>query len=142
MYDIQIGPAGRASDEGPLRRAVEAALRDHGAEAAEISLTLLDDPAIQALNREHLDHDWPTDVLSFALWQEGEPVLGDIYVGLDQATRQAAEAGVPLEEELVRLAVHGTLHVLGHDHPEDEEARLASPMYRLQERLVRDVLSG
>ncbi len=142
MYDIQIGPPGRAPDEALLRRAVEAALQDHGASDAEVSVTLLEDEAIQALNREHLDHDWPTDVLSFALWQEGEPILGDIYIGLDQARRQAAEADVPLPQELVRLTVHGTLHVLGHDHPEDSEARADSSMYRIQERLVQDVLSG
>ena len=142
VFDVQIGPAERVPDEVLLRRAVEAALRDAGVDAAEVSLTLLDDEAIQALNREHLGHDRPTDVLAFALWEEGEPVLGDVYVGADQARRQAAELGVPLAEELVRLAVHGTLHVLGHDHPEDARARAASPMYRLQERLVRYVLAG
>lgn len=142
MYDVQIGPRERVPDEELLRRAVEATLRDHGADAAELSVTLLDDQAIQALNREHLNHDWPTDVLSFALWEEGEPVLGDIYIGAEQAARQAEEAEVPLTEELVRLAVHGTLHVLGHDHPDEGGARAASPMYRLQERLVQDVLAG
>lgn len=141
MYDIQIGPPGRAPDEELLRRAVEAALQDHGASDAEVSVTLLEDAAIRALNREHLDHDWPTDVLSFALWQDGDAVLGDVYIGVEQASRQAAEADVPLNEELVRLVVHGTLHVLGHDHPDEAEARLASPMFRLQERLVRGVLS-
>jgi probable rRNA maturation factor len=65
--------------------------------------------------------------------------LGDIYVGYDQATRQAEEAGVPLPEELARLAIHGTLHVLGHDHPEGPE-RLESAMFRLQEQLVRRVM--
>jgi probable rRNA maturation factor len=124
-----------------LRRAVLAVLEEHGVAEAELSLTLLDDPRIRVLNREHLDHDWATDVLAFALWEEGEPVLGDVYVGVDQAARQAEELGVPLEEELVRLVIHGTLHVLGHDHPEEGDARAASPMYRLQERLVREVLA-
>jgi probable rRNA maturation factor len=62
-------------------------------------------------------------------------------VGFEQATRQAGELGVPIDEELVRLAIHGTLHVLGHDHPEDDE-RERSSMFVLQERLVRDVLRG
>jgi probable rRNA maturation factor len=141
VFDIQIGPEGEVPDESLLRRAVAAVLDDHGATAAELSLTLLGDEEIRALNRAHLDHDWATDVLAFALWEEGEPILGDVYIGVEQAGRQAAEAGVPLTEELVRLAVHGTLHVLGHDHPEEAEARAASPMYRLQERLVRDVLA-
>ena len=67
--------------------------------------------------------------------------VGDVYVGIEQAGRQAAEHGVPLDEELVRLAVHGTPHVVGHDHPEGPE-RLESPMFVLQERLVRDVMEG
>ncbi len=59
-------------------------------------------------------------------------------MGVDQARRQAAELGVPLDEELVRLAVHGTLHVLGHDHPEGP-GREESPMFALQEALVRAI---
>ena len=65
--------------------------------------------------------------------------MGDVYLGVEQAARQAAEEGVPLAEELVRLAVHGTLHVLGHDHPEGEE-RLHSPMFVLQEEIVSALL--
>ena len=118
------------------RAAVEATLRDAGTEVAEVSLTFLDDEAIRVLNREHLDHDRTTDVLSFALYAPGEPVLGDVYVGWEQALRQASGEGVPALEEIARLAVHGTLHVLGHDHPDAAEARADSPMYRLQEAIV------
>jgi len=74
-------------------------------------------------------------VLSFALHEDGEPPLGDVYLGVAQARRQAAAAGVTEEEELVRLAVHGTLHVLGWDHPMDE-SRVRTPMWRRQERYV------
>ncbi len=121
------------------RRAVEATLAARQVEQAEVSLTLLDDAAIQALNRDHLAHDWTTDVLSFALYDSDEPVLGDVYIGLDQAVRQATESGVRVEEEVARLAVHGTLHVLGFDHPEDAEGRAASEMYRLQEAIVEEL---
>jgi probable rRNA maturation factor len=61
-----------------------------------------------------------------------------VYVGAEQAARQAAEAGVGVGEELVRLAVHGTLHVLGHEHPEGD-GREESPMFALQEALVREI---
>jgi probable rRNA maturation factor len=81
-------------------------------------------------------------VLSFALHDEGEPPLGDVYVGVEQARRQAAEAGVAETEELVRLAVHGTLHVLGWDHPEEPEARFRSPMWLRQEALVAEVMQA
>ena len=121
---------------GELEAAVRAVLAEEGIEVAEVSLALLDDEAIQALNRRHLGHDRPTDVIAFALWDEGEPVVGDVYIGVEEAARQAADAGVPREEELVRLAVHGTLHVLGWTHPDAPDERPASPMYRHQEALV------
>ena len=125
------------ADCAELERAVRHALAHGGVADGEVSLTLLDDGAIQALNRQYLSTDRATDVLAFALGP-GPAVLGDVYVGVDQARRQAAELGVPLEEELVRLAVHGTLHVLGHDHPEGA-GREESPMFALQEALVREI---
>lgn len=133
---------GEANQRRWAAQAVRAALEHQGASEGEVSVALLDDPAIQALNRDHLGHDYPTDVLSFALWSEGEPVVGDIYIGVDQALRQASEAGVPPREEIARLAVHGTLHVLGHDHPEAAQDRPTSPMYRLQEAILASVLGG
>lgn len=124
-----------------LTEAAERALRARGVEAAELSVAFLDDDAIRRLNREHLGHDRTTDVLSFALWVPGEPtVVGDVYVGADQARRQAVDAGVDPVEEAVRLVVHGTLHVTGMDHPADPDDRPASPMYRLQERLVTELM--
>jgi probable rRNA maturation factor len=124
-----------------LRRAARRTLREGGVADGELSVTLLEDAAIQAMNRDYLGHDRVTDVISFALHASDQPVLGDVYLGVQQAERQSAEAGVPLPEELVRLVVHGTLHVLGHDHPEGED-RLASPMFQLQEQLVEEILGG
>lgn len=123
-----------------LAAAARATLRDRGLSAAEVSLTLLDDGAITHLNREWLGHERPTDVIAFALHGEGEAPLGDVYLGVEQARRQAEEHGVPLAEELVRLTVHGILHVLGYDHPADE-SREGSEMWAVQERIVREVLA-
>lgn len=133
-------PAEPRVSVGLVRAAVEAALRDSSTDEAEISVALLRDDAIRALNRSWLDHDWVPDVLSFALHEEGETPVGDIYIGLDQAVRQAEEHGVPLNEELARLAVHGTLHVLGRDHPEAEQDRGASAFFERQEALVSDLM--
>lgn len=104
----------------------------------EISLTLVSDPEIRRLNREYLDRDRATDVIAFTLGDD--PLLGDVYVGMERAVDQAVEAGVSIEEELVRLAVHGTLHVLGHEHPEGPD-RLESAMFAVQERIVREVMA-
>lgn len=110
----------------------------NGEDGDELSITFLEDGPIRDLNRVYLGHDWVPDVLSFTFPEP--PPLGDIYVGMEQAARQAMDEGVSFEEELVRLAVHGTLHVLGYEHPEDPEERAASEQYRIQEAVVREVM--
>ena len=122
---------------GLIEEAVRRTLAVVGAAAGEVSVTLLDDVDIQALNREYLGADRPTDVIAFSLGDA--ETLGDVYVGFERAGIQASELGIPLVEELVRLAIHGTLHVLGHDHPDGPE-RTQSAMFELQERLLREVL--
>lgn len=126
-------------DAERLEAAVAHALEAEEGDVLELSLTLLDDAEIRALNRDYLGHDRPTDVIAFALGGP-EDLVGDVYLGVDQARRQAAEHGVALEEELARLAIHGTLHVLGHDHPEGEE-RWDSPMFARQEQILRTFLA-
>ena len=123
-----------------LARAVRTTLADEGTKNGEVSLTLVGDDRIRALNREYLGRDRVTDVISFALHGPGEPLLADIYIGYPQALRQAADLGLSEHEELVRLAIHGTLHVLGYDHPVED--RLASAFFLRQEALVRRVLAA
>ncbi len=119
-----------------------AVLRAEGARRASISIAFVSNRRIAALNRRHLGHAGPTDVISFALAPaaRGE-VQGDIYIAPDVARDNALEHGVSVREELARLVVHGTLHVLGHEHPEGP-ARERSPMWRRQEALLRRTLRG
>ncbi len=125
-----------------VKRAVETVLREEEVRVAEISVTFLDDEGIREMNARYLERDRVTDVIAFALHEQGEAPLGDVYVGAEQAARQATDAGVALDEELARLAVHGVLHVLGYDHPEDAETRAASEHFRRQEEIVRRVTRG
>lgn len=118
-----------------IERAVRSVLQAEGAGAAEISVTFLRDAEIARLNEEYLAHEGPTDVISFPLPDPTGRVVGDIYIGVDQAARQAAELRVEIRHEILRLAIHGTLHVLGHEHPEGD-GREESPMYRRQEELL------
>jgi probable rRNA maturation factor len=118
-----------------VRAAVRATLRHEGVADAEVSVTLMADDEIAELNVRYLQHEGPTDVISFALYEDGEDPVGDVYIGFEQALRQAAALGVAPTHEIARLAVHGTLHVLGHDHPPGEE-RLDSEMWRVQEAIV------
>jgi probable rRNA maturation factor len=128
-------------DAARVEAAVRAVLAAEGVDEAEMSIVLVSDADIAQLNEEYLDHEGPTDVISFHLHEEGEPPLGDVYVGVDQAVRQAAEFGATPAEEVVRLAVHGTLHVLGWDHPKDDD-RGDSAMFRRQEELLRALAGG
>ena len=137
MLTVRVNPVAEPPvEEGAavVERAARAAAADRGVEEGELSLTLLDDEGMAALNREWLDRAGPTDVLAFALHGAGEPPMGDIYIGIDRAMAQAAAEGEPPRRELARLAVHGTLHVLGLDHPETD--REQSEMWRDQERIV------
>lgn len=140
MIRVDVDTGGRPVDESALVAAAAAALRAREVQRAELSVALLDDDAIREMNARHLGHDRVTDVIAFGLWEEGDPVVvGDVYIGADQAQRQAGDEGVPPGEELVRLVVHGTLHVTGMDHPDAARERPASEMYQLQERIVAEV---
>lgn len=143
MVQLSIqAPGGEPLPEELLLRGLNLLLNREGVSSGEISITYLSDEPMLELNQRYLGHDWVPDVLSFPLHEPGEPVMGDVYVGFHQAQRQAATEKVPVAEELLRLALHGTLHLLGHDHPHDGAERSGSPMYRLQEQLVRSVLES
>ena len=115
-------------------RAVSEVLRGERADAA-ISVTFLGRDAMRRLNATFKGHDRPTDVIAFSLEAPGTGLVGDVYVCPWVAEREARAHGVPAREELLRLVVHGVLHVLGHDHPEGDD-RIRSPMWRRQERYV------
>jgi probable rRNA maturation factor len=125
----QGGPFAGVSTATVKRRA-EKMLAHLGIEGAELSVALVDDAAIHALNRDYRSKDKPTDVLAFAM-EEGTPsprghgarVLGDVIVSIDTAAKQAGRRRRPLLDELTMLLAHGLLHLLGYDHQTDEEER-------------------
>jgi probable rRNA maturation factor len=115
-----------------LARAAEATLEHEGLPAAELSILLSDDAKLAALNKSYRGVDEPTDVLAFPAGEDGTVpeemgYLGDIAISVPRAREQAAEAGHGVMEELQLLVIHGTLHLLGHDHAEpDEKERMWS----------------
>jgi probable rRNA maturation factor len=139
-----------------VRELLEAAVRETTRAAmgngdVEVELTLCSDVEMTRLNFDHMRERGPTDVLAFPLheWSvdgshshladddgflpPGAMLLGDVVIDVDQAVRQAAEGGWSVAEEMTLLAIHGTLHLLGHDHADiDEEEQMRS--------LERDVL--
>jgi probable rRNA maturation factor len=107
-----------------LEAAVRVALAGLGPRQALISVAVVDDEAMHELNRRFLQHDYPTDVLSFVLEDDPARLEGEIIVSRDTADRMAAEAGWPTEDELLLYVVHGALHLMGHrdKSPADEAA--------------------
>ena len=107
----------------------------------EVSVRLTSDEEVRTLNRQYRGQDRPTNVLSFPMIQadlidtitntdDGEMLLGDIVLALETCRREAAEKGVPLENHAAHLIVHGTLHLLGHDHMNDAEAEAMEAIER------------
>lgn len=117
-------------------------LKAEGVPHALLSITLVSARTMARLNRQHLAHRGPTDVITFALGDDGSGMLvADIYICPDVARTQAREWGVGVRAELARLVVHGTLHACGWDHPVDS-ARETSEMWKRQERLLARWLSS
>lgn len=96
-----------------------------GHSQAALSVTLVDDQEMHQLNRQHLDHDYPTDVLSFPLSTPGGPLEGEIIASTGTAIANAQEYGNRAEEELLLYVVHGALHLVGLD---DKTAAAATKM--------------
>ena len=124
-----------------VRNAAVAALRAERVKDAMLSITFVGRATMSRLNRRYLGHHGATDVISFGLGRVGRrgPVVGDVYICAEVARDNAKRQGISAGEELLRLVIHGTLHVLGHDHPAGSK-RTASRMWRKQERILARVL--
>lgn len=135
----------RPAAERAAREALSTPPPDVGAEAApsavEVSFTCLGADEIAGMNRRYLDRERPTDVIAFPLAGPGGGLVGDVYLCPEVAREAADERGIPADREVVRLVVHGALHVLGWEHPEGP-GRESSEMYRLQEEILDRVVGG
>ena len=128
-----------------MKRTVETVLEREGfKEPFMISLVLCDDPTIQELNRRFLNHDYPTDVLSFLLSGDDETpkgkqkLVGEIIISVETAERNAKRYRQTLESELIRLATHGTLHLLGYDDNTRQQRKLMRQKERKYLKLFDD----
>ena len=101
-----------------------------GSPDSELSIVIVDDKEIASLNQKYLNHQGPTNVISFPM-QEGEfpevnpGLLGDVVISIDTTEKESRDAGIAVEDRFDELLVHGILHLFGYDHVNDaEEARV------------------
>jgi len=126
-----------------LEKVAQRILNVSGCPESELSILLVDDAQIHEINRDYLDHDYPTNVISFAM-REGEgmatelDLLGDVVISVETALSDAQDAAASFESELYFLLLHGILHLLGYDHERstEEDARIMEA----REREIFDIL--
>jgi rRNA maturation RNase YbeY len=125
-----------ASQRDSIRRAVSAAALSQGFHCGQVGVMVTDDVTIQQINRRHLQHDYPTDVISFAYDRGAGAVQGELVVSLCTAQRTAAEVGWDWHSELLLYVIHGTLHICGLD---DATAQQCLQMRRAEQSVLQQL---
>jgi probable rRNA maturation factor len=131
-------------DRARLRRDVRKILELLGTGQQELSLMIVDDEGIRTINRDYLRRDRPTNVIAFSL-AEGDfgdvnpGVLGDVVVSVETAFREAREAGIPVEDAVLYLILHGILHLAGYDHEGPKGIARARIMSAVQQAVFFEI---
>ena len=131
-------------DRAGLRRDVRTILALLGISGRELSLLIIDDEGIRTINRDYLRRDRPTNVIAFSL-TEGDfgdvnpDVLGDVVVSAQTAAREARKAGLPIEDALLYLIIHGILHLAGYDHEGPKGIARARIMSAVQQAVFFEI---
>lgn len=142
----QIGIFNQTGQEVPqldlVKKVLKKAMKIEHLKNTSFNLILVDDSYIHELNKTYRKIDRVTDVITFALEDDdkcllpkGKRVLGDIYISIDTAERQAKEYGHGLDRELCFLAVHGVYHLLGYDHMNEKDEKI---MFQKQEEVLKE----
>lgn len=136
--DIQDRQSALGVDESRLEAAIRKISSDHGFHEGEVGIVIVDDSTIHQINRDHLQHDYPTDVISFVFTAEDGELEGEVIVSTDTALREASEGGWAAEDELLLYVIHGMLHLVGMDDIEPHlrrEMRIAEAKYLAECRI-------
>jgi len=131
-------------DRSGLRRHIRKILALLGIHRRELSLMIVDDEGIRTINRDYLRRDRPTNVIAFSL-TEGDfgdvnpGVLGDVVVSVETAAREAQAAGIPIEDAILYLILHGILHLAGYDHEGPTGSARARIMSAVQQAVFFEI---
>jgi rRNA maturation RNase YbeY len=116
------------------RKFIEKVIREDNKMPADLSFIFTSDERIREINKEFLGHDYFTDVISFNSDMKNV-VNGEVYISIDSVRKNSKVYTVPLEEEVIRVMIHGTLHLLGYT---DEEEKQKVRMFELQEKMIKE----
>lgn len=119
---------------GELKKFLEKVITGENKIPGDLIFILTNDESILEINRKFLNHDYTTDVISFK-WSEGKIIDGEVYLGFETICRNAALYEKGVKEELIRVMIHGTLHLCGYM---DENTADREIMFRLQEKLLKE----
>ena len=108
-------------DTKKIDRAVREVFQREGVNSAELSLAVVDDQTIHAMNRQYLQHDYATDVLSFVLSETDDRLEGEVVVSAEHAIERAGDFGWSADDELLLYVIHGVLHLVGYRDKTPEE---------------------
>ena len=114
-----------------IRSAIGLVFENENILEANVNVIFAEKPFIKELNKKYLDHDYVTDVIAFPMDEEG--LFGEIYICVDKAIDQAREYNATKQEELIRLGVHGALHLAGYDDFTDEQRK---KMHQLENKYI------
>ena len=123
-------------DAERIQRVARSILQRHGPQRTQLSIAVVDDPTIHELNRRYLEHDYPTDVLSFVLESDEQFLDGEVIVSAETAQREAPAYRNTPQDELLLYVIHGVLHLVGFDDQTLEQRRR---MEEEQRRVLAEV---
>lgn len=112
---------------------IKYALTQEKVKNALVNIIFVDDSRIHELNKEYLNHDFATDVLAFSLSENNKVLEGEIYICAETAINQAKEYNVSITNEIMRLGVHGALHLAGY---EDNTKAKKELMRKLEDKYI------
>ncbi len=119
-------------DETRIKNWITKVVSQYKKDVEEIQIIFCTDEALLKLNREHLQHDYYTDVITFEYMKE--PIMGDIYISLERVRENAKEFGVSEVNELFRVIIHGILHILGFS---DKSKRALEKMRKAEDDALK-----
>ena len=131
---ISEGVSFSVNNENQISAWIESTINKEGAELGAISVIFCSDKYLLELNKKHLQHDYYTDIITFD-YTEQTIVSGDLFISVDRTKENANNLNTNELDEIQRVIIHGTLHLLGYDHIDETEADV-------MERLEIDILSS